>query len=149
VDVLAYQKNWAGVIAQAEKGYPYYPLRKDFLFHMGSAYLETGNLDASIEATKEFLETHPYYLTAHHNIGLAYARGGDMDPALEHFDRVFQLVPEYGESHYVVAQIYELRNEQDKALLHYRLAVEDDGDNAKYRERLARLERLIEDGQTQ
>ena len=144
VDTLAYQKNWAAVISQAKKGYLYYPLRKDFLFHMGSAYLETGNLEASIETTKEFLETHPYYMTAHHNIGLAYARSGDIDPALEHFDRVFELVPEYGESHYVVAQIYELRNEQDKALEHYRLAVDDEGDNAKYRERLARLEQLIE-----
>lgn len=144
VDALTYQKNWTGVISQAKKGYPYYPFRKDFLFHLGSAYLETGNLEASIEATKEFLETHPYYMTAHHNIGLAYARRGDMDLALEHFDRVFELVPEYGESHYVVAQLYELRNEQDKALEHYRLAVEDDGDNAKYRERLARLEQLIE-----
>jgi len=80
---------------------------------------------------------------------LAYARRGGIDLALEHFDRVFELVPEYGESHYVVAQIYEIRNEFDRALEHYRLALEDEGSNAKYRERLTRLERLIEDGQKQ
>jgi len=147
VDALAYQKNWAAVISQAKEGFQYYPYqyRKDFLFQMGQAYLETGNLDAAIEVTKEFLEVYPYYLTAHHNIGLAYARRGDVDLALDHFDRVFEIVPEYGESHYVVAQIYELRNEPNKALEHYHLAVEDDGDNAQYRERLARLEQLIED----
>lgn len=80
---------------------------------------------------------------------MAYARRGGIDLALEHFDRVFELVPEYGESHYVVAQIYEIRNEFDRALEHYRLALEDEGSNAKYRERLTRLERLIEDGQKQ
>jgi len=144
VDALGYQKNWAGVISQAKEGYEYYPQRKDFLFQMGRAYLETGNLDAAIEVTEQFLEVYPYYLNARHNVGLAHARKGEMDLALENFDRVFEIVPEYGESHFVVAQIYEARNELEKALEHYRIAVEGERSNAKYSERLARLEQLIE-----
>ena len=53
-------------------------------------------------------------------------------------------MPNDGVTHYMVAQIYELQSELDKALEHYRLALEDDGTNPKYRERLDRLERLIE-----
>ena len=147
VDALAYQKNWAAVISQARQGYQSYPnrYRKDFLFQMGRAYLETGNLTGVIQTTREFLETHPYYLPAHHNIGLAYARRGEIDLALEHFDRVFEIVPEYGASHYVVAQIYESRNELEKALEHYRLALEDEGTNAQYNERLTQLQQLMEE----
>ena len=77
-------------------------------------------------------------------MGVAYVSKGDMDRALQHFDRVFEIIAEYGVTHYMVAQIYELQNELDKALEHYRLAVEDDGANLKYREGLVRLERLIE-----
>jgi len=145
-DALAVQQNWAAVISQARQGYQSYPnrYRKDFLFQMGRAYLETGNLTGAIQNTREFLETHPYYMTAHHNLGLAYARRGDMELALEHFDRVFELVPEYGASHYVVAQLYETRNELDYALEHYRLALEDEPNNGEYGESLAQLQSLVD-----
>jgi len=142
---LASQNDWAAVTLQAEEGYSYYPYRKDFLFQKGRAYLATGNVDGAIETTKEFLEAYPYHVNAHHNLAVAYVRKGDMDRAFQHFDRVFEIVPQYSVTNYVVAQIYEVQNELDKALVHYRLAVEDDGDNPQYRERLARLEQLIED----
>ena len=77
-------------------------------------------------------------------MGVAYVSNGDMDRALQNFDRVFEIIAEYGVSHYMVAQIYESRNQLNKALDHYRLAVEDDSTNPKYRERLDRLVRLIE-----
>jgi len=111
---------------------------------MGRAHLQAGNVDAALEKTEEFLEAYPYYVNAHHNMGAAYASKGDMDQALQNFERVFEIIAEYGVTHYMVAQIYELRNERDKALEHYRLAVADDGTNPKYRERLDRLERAIE-----
>jgi hypothetical protein len=144
VDALASQQDWAAAILQAREGYRHNPYRKEFLFQMGRAYLQTGNVDAAIEATEEFLKAYPYYVNAHHNMGVAYVSKGDMDRALQYFDRVFEIIAEYGVAHYMVAQIYELQNELDKALEHYRLAVEDDGANLKYRERLDRLERLIE-----
>ena len=129
---------------QAEEGYSYSPYRKDFLFQEGRAYLATGNVDGAIEMIEEFLEAYPYHVNAHHNLAVAYVRKGDMDRAFQHFDQVFEIVPQYSVTNYVVAQIYEMQNELDKALEHYRLAVEDDGDNPQYRERLARLEQLIE-----
>ncbi len=144
VDALASQQDWAAAILQAREGYGHNPYRKEFLFQMGRAHLQTGNVDAAIEATEEFLAAYPYDVNAHHNLGVAYVRKGDTDQALQHFDRVFEIIAEYGVTHYMVAQIYELQNELDKALEHYRLAVEDDGANLKYRERLDRLERLIE-----
>ena len=144
VDALASQQDWAAAILQAREGYEHNPDRKEFLFQMGRAYLQTGDVDRAIETTEEFLEAYPYYVNAHHNLGVAYVSKGDMDRALQHFDRVFEIIAEYSVAHYMVAQIYELRNELDKALEHYRLAVEDDGTNLKYRERLDRLERLIE-----
>ena len=144
VDALASQQDWAAAILQAREGYRHNPYRKEFLFQMGRAQLQAGDADAAIETTEEFLEAYPYYINAHHNMGVAYASKGDMDRALQHFDRVFEIIAEYGVSHYMVAQIYESRNELDEALEHYRLAVEDDSSNPKYRERLDRLERLIE-----
>ena len=114
---------------------------------MGRAHLQAGNVDAAIETTEEFLQAYPYYVNAHHNMGVAYVSKGDMDQALQYFDRVFEIIAEYGVTHYMVAQIYELQNELDKALAHYRLAVADDGTNPKYRERLDRVERLIEQNQ--
>ena len=144
VDALSSQQDWAAVILQAREGYRYNPYRKEFLFQMGRAQLQAGNADAAIEATEEFLKAYPYYVNAHHNMGVAYVGKGDMDRALQHFDRVFEIIAEYGVTHYMVAQIYEIQNELDKALAHYRLAVKDDGTNPKYRERLDRVERLIE-----
>jgi len=144
VDALSSQQDWAAAILQAREGYEHNPDRKEFLFQMGRAYLQTGNIDAAIEATEEFLKAYPYYVNAHHNMGVAYVSKGDMDRALQHFDRVFEIIAEYGVTHYMVAQIYEIKDELDKALEHYRLAVADDGTNPKYRERLDRLERLIE-----
>jgi len=144
VGALSSQQDWAAAILQAREGYEHNPDRKEFLFQMGRAYLQTGNIDAAIEATEEFLQAYPYYVNAHHNMGVAYVSKGDMDRALQHFDRVFEIIAEYGVTHYMVAQIYEIRDELDKALEHYRLAVADDDTNPKYRERLDRLERLIE-----
>ena len=144
VDALASQQDWAAAILQAREGYGHNPYRKEFLFQMGRAHLQTGNVDAAIETTEEFLEAYPYYVNAHHNMGVAYVSKGNMDQALQHFDRVFEIIAEYGVTHYMVAQIYELQNELDKALEHYRLAVQDDDTNPKYREGLDRLERLIE-----
>ena len=46
------------MISRASQGYQYYPYRKDFLFRLGKAYFETGDLDAGIEATKEFTKGH-------------------------------------------------------------------------------------------
>ena len=144
VDALASQQDWAAAILQAREGYDHNPYRKEFLFQMGRAHLEAGDVDAAIEKTEEFLEAYPYYVNAHHNMGTAYVIKGDMDRALQHFDRVFEIIAEYGVTHYMVAQIYELQDERDKALEHYRLAVEADGTNPKYRERLDRLARAIE-----
>ena len=141
---LASQNDWAAVTRQAKEGYSYYPYRKDFLFQQGRAYLATGDVDGAIATTEEFLEAYPYHVNAHHNLAVAYVRKGDMDRAFEHFDRVFEIVPQYSVTNYVVAQIYEVQNELDKALLHYRLAVQDDGENPQYREKLSQLERLIE-----
>jgi len=141
---FASQNDWSAVTLQAEEGYSYYPYRKDFLFQKGRAYLATGNVDGAIETTEEFLEAYPYHVNAHHNLAVAYVRKGDMDLAFQHFDRVLEIVPHYSVTNYVVAQIYEVQDELDKALKHYRLAVEDAGDNPQYREKLARLERLIE-----
>jgi len=144
VDTLASQQDWAAAILQAREGYQHYPDRKEFLFQMGRAHLQAGNVDRAIETTEEFLKAYPYYINAHHNLGVAYVSKGNMDRALQNFDRVFEIIAEYGVSHYMVAQIYESRNQLNKALDHYRLAVEDDGTNPKYRERLDRLERLME-----
>jgi len=141
---LASRNDWAAVTLQAEEGYSYYPYRKDFLFQKGRAYLATGNVNGSIETFEEFLEAYPYHVNAHHNVAVAYVQKGDMDLAFQHFDRVLEIVPQYSVTNYVVAQLYEVQDELDKALVHYRLAVEDDSDNTEYRERLARLERLIE-----
>ena len=143
VDALASQQDWVAAILEAREGYERNPDRKEFLFQMGRAYLQTGDVDRAIATTEEFLEAYPYYVNAHHNMGVAYVSKGDMDRALQYFDRVFEIIAEYGVARYMVAQIYELQNELDKALEHYRLAVEDDT-NPKYRERLDRLERLIE-----
>ena len=108
VDTLASQQDWAAAILQAREGYAHNPHRKEFLFQMGRAYLQTGDVDGAIETTEEFLEAYPYYINAHHNMGVAYVSRGDMDRALQHFDRVFEIIAEYGVTHYMVAQIYEI-----------------------------------------
>ena len=94
VDTLAAQQDWAAAILRAKEGYRHNPYRKEFLFQMGRAHLQTGDVDAAIEATEEFLEAYPYYVNAHHNMGVAYVSKGDMDRALQHFDRVFEIIAE-------------------------------------------------------
>ncbi len=136
VDAAFSNQNWAEVVLQARKGYPYYPYRKEFLFAEGRAHLEAGDTDAAIEATEEFLEAYPHSMNAHYNVALAYVRKGDMDLAFQHFDRVFEILPKFGPAHFEVAQLYARRNELDQALEHYRLAVEDEPQNELFLEQL-------------
>jgi len=132
VDAASQRQDWAEVISQAKEGYPYYPNRKEFLFRMGKAYFETGNLDAGIEATEEFMEAYPYYANGHHNLGMAYALKGDEDSAFRHFNQAFEILPSYAKSHFAVARLHELRNNLDEALEHYRSAVRGDPDNTQF-----------------
>jgi len=136
VEISSRAGDWEAVISQAREGYQYYPYQKKFLFAQGRGYLAMGNFEAAIEAMEEFLEAYPNYTNAHHNVALAYARKGETDLALQHFDRVFEITPGYGLTHFEVAQLYAKRNELDEALEHYRLAVKDEGNNARFLGRL-------------
>jgi len=131
--VMASQrKDWAAAISHGREGYQYLPSRKEFLFHVGQAYFETGNLDAGIEATKEFMKAYPYFANGHHNIGMAYAVKGDEDSAFHHFNQAFEIIPTYAKTHFAVAQLYELRDNLDEALEHYRSAVRGSPDNTLF-----------------
>ena len=155
---LEKQRDWHGLIAEAEEAYRCNPARIEILSYIGRAYTETGRHAEAIEAFRKVIAAYPNHLNAILNLGIAYDRMGDDEDALKAYRRALHIKPDYPRIHSNIARIYISQEKLEKALEELMIAAELDPENSvthynigvlemrngRYREAAAAFERTIE-----
>lgn len=83
------------------------------------ALLETGQVEASIEASRRAIDLQPTLGQAHYNLGTAYMHQGAYDLAEAHLERAVQLDVGLFAAHNNLGNLHQEWGDADEALVHY------------------------------
>ncbi len=95
-----------------------------FLFGLGVAYKNAGDIQAAIETWRRCLEFNPDYKEARVNLALALESEGNLTEAEILYIRALDRDPNYGTAHYNLALLLEKKGKIKEALEHLLLAAE-------------------------
>lgn len=127
---VAYQRR--GMNDQALKEYkaakeynPFLAIEND----LGTYYLETGEIDKSIEEYEKAFRDNPTDGAACYNLGNAYLKKGDNDKAIEWYKKALEINPKIYEANNNLGSIYLNKGLYLQAMQSYQNALEIDPSN--------------------
>ena len=86
-------KKYAKALPYLEKAHRQLADNTDFLYELGGAYFQTGQIQKAGEVAVDILELDPGYINGYHLLGSAYAKLGDFEQAREAWEQVLTLDP--------------------------------------------------------
>ena len=98
-------------------------MRAVFHSNLGTAYRETGALNAAVAQYETALTLMPDYPQAHSNLGSLLAAGGEIDRAVSHYRRAIALDPGVGDVHFNYGNALLAQERFDEAADEYRAAI--------------------------
>lgn len=111
-------------IMQTEELYSEGYLNSNLYGTLGYFYIANGELEKSIEISKEGIEYNPDDLITRDNLGQAYIASGNLDEAQEIYDTILEKEPKFMEPYYNYATLLEKHGELSEAAQFYRNALE-------------------------
>tara|TARA_B100001173_G_scaffold172971_1_gene149389 strand:+ start:34 stop:1995 length:1962 start_codon:yes stop_codon:yes gene_type:complete len=100
------------------------------LFQIGNAYLQTGNIDLSIDFYKKVIEIDKNHFNSFNNLGGALATIGRYNDAIDVFEKTLNIKPDYSDAYNNIANCYlHLKKHQD-AIEYFNKALEFNKENS-------------------
>lgn len=149
---------WSEVRTAALKSCEYNPHQPGVRAALGRAYLETGQIEKSIEALENVLTDNPYDINTMVNLGLAYEKTGHKARAIETLEKALQIKPDYPKVLSNLGKICMKDGENPNAIEYFTRALKFDKRNpllyanlgylrfkeARYKEAAREFERVLE-----
>jgi tetratricopeptide (TPR) repeat protein len=76
-----------------ELAHKFFPSDHEYIYNMGNAYYNLGNLSGAVEMYEDCLKINPGYESAWFNLGVCYYKQHNYAEALEKFKKVLELNP--------------------------------------------------------
>ena len=90
-------------------------LAADAYRHLGTLYLDAGDMAKSAEFFTSAFKVRPNFPEAHHDLALIYIRTQQLDKALAELQTSLQQRPDFGPAVLNLALVYQMRNDVPSA----------------------------------
>ncbi len=114
-------------------------------FALGTAYLQTGEVDKGVQALETFQSLVPTTNEGYHTIAKYYDSQGKPEKALEYLQKAVENIPDSAETLMMVAQIQSKLNKSKESAETYKKILGVTGENPAIRKNLA--QELVDSGQ--
>lgn len=120
------------MLLAAERGYK---KDNDYLENLGTAYLNTGNLEEGVKILKEILVKKPSDQNILNMVAEAYYYTGKFQEAIDYWDQVLTTDKSNAQSLYMIGLSYQKKGEKDKGMALCDKAIEMDPSLAMYKQK--------------
>lgn len=120
------------MLLAAERGYK---KDNDYLENLGTAYLNTGNLEEGVKILKEILAKKPSDQNILNMVAEAYYYAGKFQEAIDYWDMVLTTDKTNAQSLYMIGLSYQKKGEKDKGMALCDKAIEMDPSLTMYKQK--------------
>jgi tetratricopeptide (TPR) repeat protein len=113
------QKEAVKVLKDFSKDY----FNKNALITLSDEYIQSGQVNESIEILKKLIEYFPFSDDYYKQLGMFYLQAGNHNAAKQYLEECLKIAPYYGPYHGNYAKVLEQIGEHDKAVNEYKLDI--------------------------